>query len=386
MSTKVIPLPKKKAKVWERVERNLYLHVPSGIYYARKYRAGKGRIFESTGQRSISAARTAAETIRADFVSDRAPTERRGFRVKDILDDVDRELAKDFEAKERSKRTRDKDKTLLADMRTHFGAVYLSDLDESYWENWIRDTGRGLKRGLGDFAKYLSIILDHAYRKKYVGRKPSFRNPDPKRKTRVVVYTPEQIRLFWKHADPILQDLVILGGENGFRPFENRKLKWEFIEFKKAGRQSIAVVRFPESDFYGKKSKGREIQVGPLSLEVLRRRYQARDKSSPWVFPGIKDKAKPLTDVQVSRLWRSMLEAAGISDEIKFHWLRHTFYTTALLQKRLDISKVSEFGGTSITTLQKHYLKADYVKTADVSQAMDLGISVTRKAKSKRIG
>lgn len=391
-----------KPQLWKRAERNLYLYLPTKIYYTRKSRKGKGRIFVSTGEKTLGGARAAAEKIRSEFVESDAPMNARGLRVRRILRAVDDELQKDFENGDRSKETRSKDGTFLGrferakpapdaegtaptakktkkakpgHIETYFGDDLLSKLDEDYFNDWVRDTGKGLNRSLLDFSKYLSIVLDYAYRKKYVGRKPTFQNPDGELQGEVKIYSVEQIQLFWKCACQELQDLIILGAENGLRPFENRKLAWAFIRVLDEG----TVVRFPESVYHGKKSKGREVRVGPLSSGVLARRMAERKPESPWVFPSDKDPAKPMNRKQVSRLWRRMLETAGVTGEVHFKWLRHTFYTTALLEKRQDIAKVSEFGGTSIRTLQKHYLKADHVRTAEVSTTMTLGIDIRTK-------
>ena len=72
-----------------------------------------------------------------------------------------------------------------------------------------------------------------------------------------------------------------------------------------------------------------------------------------------------------NKKWRKACDDAEIIGRAWFYDLRHTFYTTALLDAREPVQHVSEFGGTSIKTLQKRYLHSDAKKTASVSKAVN---------------
>jgi integrase len=82
------------------------------------------------------------------------------------------------------------------------------------------------------------------------------------------------------------------------------------------------------------------------------------------------DPLRPQTKVYQNRAWRKALSDAKITRGIWFYWLRHTFYTTALLEAKLPIQHVSEYGGTSIPTLQRVYLHSDAGRTKSVSGAV----------------
>jgi integrase len=391
MTAKIIPLKAPKVAVWEVVSDNLVLHVPTGHYYVRKYKSGKGRLFKSTGETKKGIAQHKADYMIAEWLGNKRKGTGRRKRVSDIRDEVLDHLEKLAMMKDpegrpmRRRRTADKDRTYLADKTYHgkpitapiveyFGDTFLDEIDEQFWADWVTTSGWKLDRKLGDIAKYLSLVMGYAFDKKYINRKPRFKNPD-KHKKRAVVYEDEDIEKFIEHAEPMLRDLLIIAGENPIRPHELREMRWDFVSFiRDAEGVRIAVVRLP--DWFTKTEEGREFQLSPQASEVIYRRFTERNKgaASEFVFPAPKDPLKSLSDVQLSRMWRRMLDRAGITKDIKFHWTRHSAYSKLLLDLGTNIAKVSEFGGTSIATLQKNYLRSDHQRTAEVGRGIKLKI------------
>lgn len=222
--------PKRK-KTWERVSDTMELHVPSGIYYASKFKACKGRFRKTTGETRKGRAQTIADQMIAEWMTGKRKVSERPL-VSEVIDELDEVLEVEGEQGERRKRTCDKDGTYLPIIKQYFGDRNIDELDEQAWEDWIRTTGRKLDRTLGDIAKYLSKVLTFAFRRKYINRKPEIRNPDQKSKE-VQTYDLATIKEFLKHAGDDLRDLIIIGAECGLRPHENRELRWGWITFKK---------------------------------------------------------------------------------------------------------------------------------------------------------
>lgn len=369
MTAKILRLERVAEPAWKKISHNLVRHLPSGIYYARKYKAGKGRLFKTTGETRKGPAQTIADVMVAEWIGGKRLTGRR-YRVEDLCD----LLLEELETVERRKRTRDRDREMLRAeskgrsagvLRREFGGWWVDEIDERTWWDWTR--GRGVKTGrrLGDIGKYLSKLLTFAFERQIIPRKPKIRNPDPPR-TEKPTYTIAQIVGFVEKADPELRDLIVIAAESGVRPHEVSELRWEWVAIS---RQAV-VLAFPET--FTKTKKARAIRLSAAAAAVVRRRWKAKGKG-PYVFPAPKDPFKPLSDVMRSRLWRRMLARSGLDEGPRFHWLRHTWFTQALLTAGLPLPGVAAYGGNS-PRLAFGYMAKDAASTADMASAVTLGL------------
>lgn len=343
-------------------EPYLFLHKDTGTYYVRKAKAGRGRLFKSTRATSIADAKRVRDQLIAEFEGHHSSGARK--RVRFVCDSLMKELEAEFKSGQRRKRTYDHDKTYLPLIAQFFGDHFADELDEQVWKNWVR-ANRG-KRKVFDVAKYLSKVMSHAFAIKAAQRKPVFRVPKETAHA-VEIYSDEDVKLFLGHARGDLRDLIILAAECGMRPHENREIRWRWISF----RDGVAVISLPAE--FTKTARGRTFEAGPNASQMLARRH-ANPRRGEFVFPAPRDPRRPISDVQLSKLWRRMLVSAKITRKIKFHWLRHTFYTKALLDAQVPVQLVSEYGGTSIVTLQKHYLRGDARRTSAVARAVQLDL------------
>jgi integrase len=390
----VLPF-RRKVKEWESVPGCEYLvrRLPAGVYYVRKKKAGKGRLFESLGTTSkVNAKRIADERI-AEWLGGKRQALGKRPRVEAVVPQCLEQLERQASTKDkqgfplRAKRTADKDRTYLAPrkrparpplMTELFGEFFMDELDEQAWDAWLKRTGYRLGRDLGEIAKYLSILADYAFREKLIGRKPRFANPET-HETKARVYEDADLISYHEHAEPMLQDMLEFVSEVPIRPHEIRELRWEFVRFD---RDHTAEIHLPA--WFPKNRKARAFRAGPNGSAMLWRRYRERLLGSEFVFPAPKDPKKPISDVMISRLWRRMIARLNEAREKenlppvpagKFHWTRHSAYTKVILDAQENIAKVSEVGGTAITTLQKNYLKSDPRRTASVGQAIKIAFN-----------
>lgn len=373
----------KDGRIWIRVSHNLVLHRPSGIFYARKFKAGKGRFFQSTGLTKKGLAQTKADVMIAEWMGGKNQAGKR-IRMERVIDELDEILEAEAHQRDehgrvlRRKRTRDKDRTYFPIIKKHFGDLFPDEIDEAYWKRWVLTDGRKLNRTLGDIAKYLSKVLTYAFERKLIGRKPRIKNPDPRKKT-VHTYTPEQIRMFWQHANQDMKDMIVVGGEAGIRPHENKGLRWDWITLPAKGQ---AKVRIP--DDFEKRGIGREIILSKNATEVLRRRWKTG--KGPFVFPSPSDPTKPISDTRHSRYWRKAVMAVneklieqglkpfpiGRKGGVKFHWLRHTFGSILLLEQKRALPEAAAYMGNSPKILFDRYLAKDAAKTKEIADAVSL--------------
>jgi integrase len=356
----------------------LELHKVSGIYYVRTSVAGKGELFKSTRSKKKGEAKSIADEMIKEFAGQKPGLRAGRIKMAKICDmALEACLLEGTQLDDdghplRSKNTNEHDTYNFPLIKKLFGDYFADEIDEQFWKSWAKKEGRELNRTLGDIAKYLSKALSYAFEEKYLARKPRIKNPD-KQRNKAKVYDNAQIITFYHNAEPDLQHLIILGAENPLRPHENCEVEWSMVSFEKDEKgKPVVIYRFPE--WFTKTREAREMTLSPRSAEILRARYKTRDKSSPYVFPSPKNPAtKPLSKKMLSRMWARMKERAGIpTAKIKFHWLRHSFYSKALLEALVPVALVSEAGGTSIATLQARYLKSTAQTTRAVSHAVDL--------------
>jgi integrase len=364
------PRARKSTGVYQPVEGapNLELNTKTGVYYVRKYRAGKGELFKSTRCQVKGRAKNIAEDMIAEWLGDKSRGRR--VRIDSVADDFLADCTLQHQTLDQDGRplrrlaTYKHDLSFVKFIKEHFGDAYADEIDEQYWDEWVKHKGRKMKRTLGDVAKYLSMILGFAFKRKIIPRKPAIHNPD-KHKSRAIVYEDAQILEFIRHADPVLKDMIILAAENPLRPHEIREMRWDMLDLSDP---LAAILRLPS--WFTKTHKDRELVLSPNASQALAAR--SKRKAGPYVFPGQNRKDKPLTDMGLSVKWHAMLESAGITERYLFHWLRHSTYSKLLLDARLPVQHVSEAGGTSISTLQRRYLKSDHTRTRAVSQALSL--------------
>jgi integrase len=385
---KVLP-HKKKEKIWIKQSHNLVLHVPTGCFYARKSKAGKGRFFQSTGFKTKGKAQTQADEMIAEWLGGKRNTGRR-LRVSPVVDEMLAALKKEANTLGqdgyplRSAATYDHDKYYARVIKKLFGGDFIDQWSEQWWDEWIKNTGVNLGRTLADIAKYVSKTHSFAFSKTYVKGRITFKNPDKPKKVGIA-YTDEQIQMFFEKAEPTLQDMIALGVSTGMRPEEVDGLEWAFVQFRK----SQVVLSLPE--WFVKCGPGREFMVPKMAADVLKRRY--KERQSLFVFPAPLNSKKPMSKKQRGKMWRRMLINAGVIQvkyevkkgtkdkrgkkvlihppvPFKFHYFRHTFSTRAILVEEKPLAKVASYVGNSPKVLFDRYAKANAGNTVEISETM----------------
>jgi len=149
----------------------------------------------------------------------------------------------------------------------------------------------------------------------------------------------------------VLKDIVVFALHTGMRLGEILNLKWENINLRER-----VVILFPEQ------TKNRRRHVLPLNdaaFEVLKRRFELKADSCPYVFHRNGKRVKSIKEA-----FKSALRRAGIED-FRFHDLRHTF-ASRLVQKSVDLYVVKELlNHSDVKTTQRYaHLRLDDLKRA----------------------
>ena len=139
----------------------------------------------------------------------------------------------------------------------------------------------------------------------------------------------------------------MLAYSGGLRLSEVRHLKTRDID---ATDMRIHVVD-------SKRGKSRYTVLSPICLDALRTYWKACQPKSPegWLFPQIKDPAKPIGYKSLQRAFEKEIDSCNITKNASFHTLRACF-ATHLLENGVDIFKIKELMGHASICSTVRYL------------------------------
>jgi integrase/recombinase XerD len=155
-----------------------------------------------------------------------------------------------------------------------------------------------------------------------------------------------------------------------FKSLENKKHKAILFTAYSAGLRVSEVVRLQlkhiDSDrmqLFIEKSKGKKdrlVMLSPVLLDILRN-YIKTEHPRPvkYLFEGL-ETGQPYTSRSAQRVFQMAKEKAGITKEVGFHSLRHSF-ATHLLEKGTDVKYIKELlGHFDIKTTERYlHVKKD---------------------------
>ena len=151
---------------------------------------------------------------------------------------------------------------------------------------------------------------------------------------------------------PGVANVVRLLALTGCRLGEVRHLRWEDVDFER----SLLVL--PQT-----KTGKREHIVGAHVLAFLRE--LPRIEGSPWVFPGIKDKSRPISSSVMQHAWNGKIRPAARLEEkdtglpdVRLHDLRHTAGTYAG-QTGANAFMIRDKLGHKTTAMTDRYVNRD---------------------------
>lgn len=322
----------------------LQRHPESGVWYYRKFVAGRGEFFRSTRER-VSKAKAKAIGLRmfAEWLGTREAAK----EVMFLYDDLERIYLE--QKKNRSRATQ-----VSAELHTrkhlspYFTGYPVRSMGEK-WEDYVafsraKDPTRKLKHD----AQHFKGMLKLAFERGMIDRLPRVRRPDPKSDIGRE-YTEQEIERLLRHAGPDLTIQIKMGYLMGMRRSEILKLSWDRLNLK----DGVVVLRAKDV----KTRQGREV---PMHVEVWAElKVRARKAQSQYVFPSPKDLSKPIDNNKTA--WRRCKRDANVIG--RFHDLRHTFITRALHVYKLPSSDVSAIAGMSLAQMERYrHARGKYLK------------------------
>ncbi len=186
----------------------------------------------------------------------------------------------------------------------------------------------------------LRRVLNVAKREEHIETNPLDRVDAPTYKRPPArAMTVEQVEVLLRAArGHRLEALFVLAVTTGMRQGELFALRWDAVDLKRRTLSVTHSVREIEGQLERIEPKTdtsrRRIELSKMAVDALERRQQIakeEEHNSPYIFPSPTGTLLRKSNF-LRRVYFPMRAAAGISDAVPFHALRHTAATMLLLQ------------------------------------------------------
>ena len=216
------------------------------------------------------------------------------------------------------------------------------------------------KRGL----KVCRAALNRAIKLQIIARNPADAVEMPKVRKREIrpLEIDECETLFLACKDHRLGDAIILSAMTGLRKGEALALEWSAVNLPEGVLSVRQTLEEVAGSFRAKETKTaasrRVVTLGTIAVEALKRRQKKalsedmKPSEVPLVFPSTTGTLHRTSNFD-RKVWHPIRKSAGISDDFKFHDLRHT---QASLMIAADVP---------MKVVQKRLGHSDYAVTAN---------------------
>src|ERR1017187_1338016 len=109
----------------------MVLNSASGIYYARKFKSGRGNFFQTTGLRKKARAQSKVDEMIAAWLSDKGDKVDASATVSEVADRLLLQLEQEYRNGDRAKETWMHDQYLIPIVKQYFGTELVSAIDET---------------------------------------------------------------------------------------------------------------------------------------------------------------------------------------------------------------------------------------------------------------
>ena len=197
-----------------------------------------------------------------------------------------------------------------------------------------------------------------------------------------LVMSPDETRRLLAVASSLKARVALsLGYGCGLRASEIVRLKVKHID------SAQKIIRIEQS----KGRKDRNVMLSPEMLDLLRQWWKVRPTRDDaavapgerWLFPG-RQRGRPTTTRQLSRLFHEAADGAGIRKGVSLHTLRHSF-ATHLLERGSDIRIIQALLGHDKLETTARYARVATGMIANVKSPLDL-LSQPRKKPIRKPG
>jgi integrase len=252
----------------------------------------------------------------------------------------------------------------LSEIRLELGDQKLSEFTRARYMAWIWGfKTRKARRTFFDYTKFINLIFNFAYQQKYVSHLIKFPSIDTEREEIGRVYTTNELYKLWQLSSETMRVQLVLSLECFMRLREVLHLTWDRVNLDRR----VIMLRRQDVKTGSKTGVGRVIPLTANAVYALKDRHQQAD--TMWVFPN-PAKTNCVNDNKTA--WALLKSKSGIKGRARWHDLRHTALSYAVLEKRLPLAHISKAAGLSIRTLERVYLHHDVEHLRDVAENMNI--------------
>jgi integrase len=177
----------------------------------------------------------------------------------------------------------------------------------------------------------------------------------------------EFIKIFDAVEDAWMKDVAGFAYLTGLRLGEVMNLRW--VDYDETNKR-ITVHSTVQNRVKG--GKMRVVSLPDDAVTILAK----RSKGSDWVFTN--EKGRHLTNDYGSRLFKNAVRTAGLSEDIHFHSLRHSFGTKAA-EARIPIHVIQKIMGHSSSKTTEGYIGDNQEFTAAEMQKITIPKTEAKK-------
>lgn len=367
-------LPFKKKKFSPVFDKNgarisyLRIYNPTGEYYVRKTfkRYKIPELFEPLGVTTLGKAKAASEERINQWLDRYLGKERsfsaQRFNVKTIGKVID-ELIETHTPSQRAK-TQLQHRLYFTELKKEWGSFDINRFTLLEWTKWLNEFRLRKNRDtFNDYRKHMNIVLRYGNEHGHCNIGFRLPNPDGERKTKWRVFSQMEIDALFDAMGEDTRDQYVLSYECYMRRLEVLHLEWDRVNLF----TGEITLRAEDVKTGSQTGKGRNFIASPNAMRRLRARWDRQREAgihSRFVFPSPHNPAVAVD--QNYTAWRATKRRARVTGSARWHDLRHTALSNALLIHKIDITMLSEYAGVSVITLQRVYLhsKAELTRGA----------------------
>jgi len=242
----------------------------------------------------------------------------------------------------------------------YFGDLDLDEITDYGWERYRKERLKERNRNSGKPISPTTInregallrgMLNRAVKWGYLSHNPISKMEMFREESRERILTEKEMKLLIKVARAPLKHMILIALNTGMRRGEILNLEWNRVHINPQGGGFIQVEKT-------KTGRMRRIPMN-RSMVTLFSQLQLNRKGSQYVFPAIKpprinDPAGEYPHGDIKSAWTALVKATGL-EGVRFHDLRHTFATMALLNGTGSLVDLKEtLGHTQITTTMRY--------------------------------
>lgn len=226
------------------------------------------------------------------------------------------------------------------------GDLQLKEIDTRTLDRYFTSTFSRTKSGAYLYYRTLKAAFTKAVAWGYIKENPFKKIKLPRiGKSKPVFISPEEFKVIVsKTKEEFLQDLFTVAFYTGMRQGELVNMKGSWYN-----QNQTTINTKCSEDFLTKSKKERSIPANLTVQNILQKRLAAKNGNG-FIFTNAK--GIKLNEDFVSKKFKQAVRDAGLSEEIHFHTLRHSFASN-LVQKGVSLYVVKELlGHENISTTQ----------------------------------